>query len=60
MNTKKYMGSMFLPYNSKSNNCQVFIQRSLTADHINTPAYDTFVKQDTARIFNGKSDLIIQ
>ena len=53
MNTQNYMGDRFLPYQSNSNNCQVFIMGVLTANNLNTPELTTFVKQDTRSIFKN-------
>jgi len=52
-NTQNYMGDRFLPYQSNSNNCQVFIMGVLTANGLNTPQLTAFVKQDTRSIFKG-------
>jgi hypothetical protein len=51
--TKDFMGYRFLPYQSNSNNCQVFIDSVLTANGLNTPALKEFVKQDTRSIFKN-------
>ena len=45
------MGNNFLPYNANGNNCQNFILNVLQANNLNTPAYEKFVKQDTAALF---------
>ena len=50
-NTQKKMGNNFLPYNANGNNCQNFILNVLQANNLNTPAYEKFVKQDTAALF---------
>ena len=56
-NTEKFMGDRFLPYQSNSNNCQVFIMSVLTANGLNNPELTKFVKQDTRSIFKGNSML---
>jgi len=53
VNTQQFMGNRFLPYQSNSNNCQVFIDSVLTANDLNTPALKEFVKQDTRSIFKN-------
>jgi hypothetical protein len=50
-NTSKFMGSDFLGYSAKSNNCQDFQMAILNSNHMNTPELTAFVKQDTASIF---------
>ena len=52
-NTEKYMGDRFLPYQSNSNNCQVFIMGVLESNGLSTPELTTFVKQDTRSIFKN-------
>jgi len=56
-NTEQYMGARFLPYQSNSNNCQVFIMGILDANGLNTPELTAFVKQDTRSIFKNNSML---
>jgi len=56
-NTQKFMGDRFLPYQSNSNNCQVFIMGILTANGLNNPELTAFVKQDTRSIFKGNTML---
>ena len=56
-NTEKHMGARFLPYQSNSNNCQVFIMGILDANGLNTPELTAFVKQDTRSIFKINSTL---
>jgi hypothetical protein len=53
VNTQQFMGKRFLPYQSNSNNCQVFIDSVLSANGLNTPALKEFVKQDTRSIFKN-------
>jgi len=53
VNTQQYMGDRFLPYQSNSNNCQVFIMGVLTSNGLNSPELTTFVKQDTRSIFKN-------
>jgi len=53
VNTQQFMGDRFLPYQSNSNNCQVFIMGVLTANGLNSPELTTFVKQDTRSIFKN-------
>jgi len=53
LNTQDFMGKRFLPYQSNSNNCQVFIDSVLTANGLNTPTLKEFVKQDTRSIFKN-------
>jgi len=50
-NTKNQMGDRFLPYQSASNNCQVFIMGVLDGNGLNTSERTAFVKQDTKAIF---------
>ena len=52
-NTQKKMGDKFLPYESKSNNCQYFIMAVLDSNNINSPELTKFVKQDTEDIFKN-------
>ena len=52
-NTEQHMGGRFLPYQSNSNNCQVFIMGILDANGLNTPELTAFVKQDTRSIFKN-------
>ena len=53
LNTQQYMGNRFLPYQSNSNNCQVFIMGVLTSNGLNNPTLTSFVKQDTRSIFKN-------
>jgi hypothetical protein len=50
-NTRNYMGDKFLPYQSASNNCQVFIMGVLDGNGLNNSELTAFVKQDTKSIF---------
>ena len=50
-NTRNKMGSRFLPYQSASNNCQVFIMGVLDGNGLNNSELTSFVKQDTKSIF---------
>jgi len=50
-NTKNRMGDRFLPYQSASNNCQVFIMGVLDGKGLNNAERTSFVKQDTKAIF---------
>jgi hypothetical protein len=50
-NTKDRMGDRFLPYQSASNNCQVFIIGVLDGNGLNNSERTSFVKQDTKSIF---------
>ena len=50
-NTKDRMGDKFLPYQSASNNCQVFIIGVLDGNGLNNSERSSFVKQDTKSIF---------
>ena len=50
-NTKNKMGDRFLPYQSASNNCQVFIMGVLDGNGLNNSERTAFVKQDTKAIF---------
>ena len=50
-NTKNQMGDRFLPYQSASNNCQVFIMGVLDGNGLNNSERTGFVKQDTKAIF---------
>ena len=52
-NAQKFMGSKFIPYNPKHNNCQDFILGLLKGNGINESDYLKFIKQDTQAIFNG-------
>jgi len=45
------MGDRFLPYQSASNNCQVFIMGVLDGNGLNNSELTAFVKQDTKSIF---------
>ena len=54
-NTKNRMGDRFLPYQSASNNCQVFIIGVLDGNGLNNAERTSFVKQDTKAIFEKKS-----
>ena len=49
--TKNRMGDKFLPYQSASNNCQVFIMGVLDGNSLNNAERTSFVKQDTKAIF---------
>lgn len=53
LNTQNYMGDRFLPYQSNSNNCQVFIMSVLTSNGLNNSELTSFVKQDTRSIFKN-------
>ena len=50
-NTRNQMGSRFLPYQSASNNCQVFIMGVLDGNGLINSELTSFVKQDTKSIF---------
>jgi hypothetical protein len=50
-NTRNKMGDRFLPYQSASNNCQVFIMGVLDGNGLNNSDLTSFVKQDTKSIF---------
>jgi len=52
-NTRNKMGSRFLPYQSASNNCQVFIMGVLDGNGLNNSELTSFVKQDTKAIFKN-------
>ncbi len=52
-NTKNRMGDKFLPYQSASNNCQVFIMGVLDGNGLNNSERTSFVKQDTKAIFES-------
>ena len=56
-NTKNQMGERFLPYQSASNNCQVFIIGVLDGNGLNNSERTTFVKQDTKSIFKNNPAL---
>ena len=56
-NTKNRMGDRFLPYQSASNNCQVFIMGVLDGNGLNTSDRTSFVKQDTKAIFQNNPAL---
>jgi len=47
------MGARFLPYQSASNNCQVFIMGVLDGNGLNNSDLTSFVKQDTKSIFKN-------
>jgi hypothetical protein len=51
--TSQRMGPKFIPYTSKSNNCQNFILNVLRANGMSTPELEIFVKQDTNALFDG-------
>ena len=50
-NTQKKMGEKFLPYSASTNNCQNFILNVLRGNNLNTPEFESFVKQDTSSLF---------
>jgi hypothetical protein len=50
-NTKNKMGSSFLSYSAKDNNCQDFLASVLTSNNLGTPEDMSFVKQDTQTLF---------
>ena len=52
-NTQNFMGGRFLPYQSNSNKCQVFIMGILNANGLNNSELTNFVKQDTRSIFKN-------
>ena len=52
-NTRNRMGPRFLPYQSASNNCQVFIMGVLDGNGLNNSELTAFVKQDTKSIFKN-------
>ena len=56
-NTQNFMGARFLPYQSNSNNCQVFIMGVLDGNGLNSPELTNFVKQDTRSIFKNNPAL---
>jgi len=47
------MGARFLPYQSASYNCQVFIMGVLDGNGLNNSERTSFVKQDTKSIFKN-------
>jgi hypothetical protein len=53
INTQKFMGNRFLPYQSNSNNCQVFIMGVLQGNGLSNQELTNFVKQDTRSIFKN-------
>ena len=57
INTKNKMGARFLPYQSASNNCQVFIIGVLDGNGLNNSERTSFVKQDTKSIFKNNPAL---
>jgi hypothetical protein len=57
INTKNKMGARFLPYQSASNNCQVFIMGVLDGNGLNNSDRTLFVKQDTKSIFKNNPAL---
>ena len=57
INTKNKMGARFLPYQSASNNCQVFIMGVLDGNGLNNSERTSFVKQDTKSIFKNNPAL---
>lgn len=52
-NTRKRMGSKFLNYNAKSNNCQDFIVALMKSNGIGNTQDIDFVKQDTDFLFQN-------
>jgi len=56
-NTRNKMGDRFLPYQSASNNCQVFIMGVLDGNGVNNSELTAFVKQDTKSIFRNNPAL---
>ena len=53
VNTQNFMGDRFLPYQSNSNNCQVFIMGVLQGNGLSNQELTNFVKQDTRSIFKN-------
>jgi len=49
--TEASMGSKFLPYDSQSNNCQVFVTSILRANNLLTPDLSSFINQDIERLY---------
>ena len=56
-NTRNKMGDRFLPYQSASNNCQVFIMGVLDGNGLNNSERTAFVKQNTKSIFENNTAL---
>ena len=50
-NTKAQMGKDFFVYQSATSNCQGFITNVLTSNKMMTPELNTFINQDTIKIF---------
>jgi hypothetical protein len=50
-NTKTQMGKDFFVYQSATSNCQGFMTNVLTSNKMMTPELNTFVNQDTIKIF---------
>ena len=50
-NTKKYMGSKFLPYSGVDNNCQDFLTAVMKANQLGDESHIKFIKQNTSSIF---------
>jgi hypothetical protein len=50
---KKVGNAKFFKYNSRSNNCGMFIQMLLKANNLNTSATDAYINQDTKTILAG-------
>ncbi len=51
--TKQFMGSNFLLYSSKNNNCQHFVDSILSANGLNSSSAKKFVNQDPEQIFKS-------
>lgn len=50
-NTKAQMGKDFFVYQSATSNCQGFMTNVLTSNNMMTPELNTFINQDTIKIF---------
>lgn len=49
--TERLMGAKFLPYESQSNNCQVFVSSMLRSARLLTPDLSSFINQDIERLY---------
>jgi len=51
-NTKSQMGKDFFVYQSATSNCQGFMTNVMTSNGMMTPELNSFINQDTIKIFN--------
>lgn len=54
-NTKNFMGTKrYFWYSAKDSNCQDFALSVLKSNNLSNEQYETFIKQNTSNIFDGK------